>query len=83
MSEAKGVHCQHCGSSRSVVRKTTPETGYIRRRRVCEDCGGRFTTFEKPGGEDISTPRVLDATRQFLETLGFPTDPPSTPAGDR
>ena len=28
-------------------RRPTEDTSSIRRRRVCPDCGGRFTTFER------------------------------------
>jgi transcriptional repressor NrdR len=43
------VRCPYCGSLDSQVKDSRPSEDYaaIRRRRVCPDCGGRFTTFER------------------------------------
>lgn len=43
------MHCPFCGHSESrVVDSRTAEEGRaIRRRRECESCGERFTTFER------------------------------------
>ena len=42
------MRCPFCGSINSQVRDSRPadDFSYIRRRRVCPDCGSRFTTFE-------------------------------------
>ncbi len=42
------MKCQYCGSVRSkVIDSRQNEDGtQIRRRRECEDCGKRFTTYE-------------------------------------
>ncbi len=43
------MRCPYCGSLDSQVKDSRPSEDYaaIRRRRVCPDCGGRFTTFER------------------------------------
>ena len=43
------MRCPYCGSEDSQVKDSRPaEDGTaIRRRRICPDCGGRFTTFER------------------------------------
>lgn len=43
------MRCPFCGSENSQVKDSRPsdENSAIRRRRVCSDCGGRFTTFER------------------------------------
>jgi transcriptional repressor NrdR len=43
------MRCPYCASDDSQVKDSRPaEDGTaIRRRRVCPNCGGRFTTFER------------------------------------
>lgn len=43
------MRCPYCSSENSQVKDSRPteEGTSIRRRRVCPDCGGRFTTFER------------------------------------
>ena len=43
------MRCPYCGCENTQVKDSRPteENQSIRRRRVCEDCGGRFTTFER------------------------------------
>jgi transcriptional repressor NrdR len=43
------VRCPYCASEDTQVKDSRPaEDGTaIRRRRICPDCGGRFTTFER------------------------------------
>ena len=43
------MRCPYCGSVDSQVKDSRPtdDSAAIRRRRVCPDCGGRFTTFER------------------------------------
>lgn len=45
-----GMLCPTCGSSETRVIDSRPaESGLaIRRRRLCEACDGRFTTYERP-----------------------------------
>ena len=43
------MRCPFCGCENTQVKDSRPteENAAIRRRRVCPDCGGRFTTFER------------------------------------
>jgi transcriptional repressor NrdR len=43
------MRCPFCGHDDSQVKDSRPteDNGAIRRRRQCEGCGGRFTTFER------------------------------------
>jgi transcriptional repressor NrdR len=43
------MRCPFCGSDDTQVKDSRPteESAAIRRRRVCPDCAGRFTTFER------------------------------------
>ncbi|KAB0680709.1 transcriptional regulator NrdR [Aureimonas leprariae] len=43
------MRCPYCGSQDSQVKdsRAAEDGDAIRRRRVCPDCGGRFTTFER------------------------------------
>ena len=43
------MRCPYCGGSETQVKDSRPseDGAAIRRRRVCPDCAGRFTTFER------------------------------------
>lgn len=43
------MRCPYCGHEDSQVKDSRPteDGAAIRRRRQCEDCGARFTTFER------------------------------------
>ncbi len=43
------MRCPYCGGLDTQVKDSRPsdDNAAIRRRRVCPDCGGRFTTFER------------------------------------
>lgn len=43
------MRCPNCGSLETQVKDSRPAEDHasIRRRRICPDCGGRFTTFER------------------------------------
>jgi transcriptional repressor NrdR len=43
------MRCPFCASLETQVKDSRPTDDHttIRRRRVCDDCGGRFTTFER------------------------------------
>ena len=49
------MRCPYCNGESTQVKDSRPteENAAIRRRRVCEDCGGRFTTFERVQLRDI------------------------------
>jgi len=43
------MKCPYCNADNSQVKDSRPteDASAIRRRRICGDCGGRFTTFER------------------------------------
>lgn len=43
------MRCPYCNCDDTQVKDSRPaeDNAAIRRRRVCADCGGRFTTFER------------------------------------
>ena len=43
------MRCPYCASLETQVKDSRPtdDSSAIRRRRICPDCGGRFTTFER------------------------------------
>ena len=58
------MRCPHCESENSKVIDTTHDSkGGIRRRRECEDCNLRFSTYERA---ILSTPLIIkkDNTRE-------------------
>ena len=50
------MRCPYCQSEDTQVKDFRPaeDGAVIRRRRVCPDCGGRFTTFERVQLRDLS-----------------------------
>ncbi len=48
------MRCPYCGSPDTQVKDSRPTEDAIRRRRVCPDCGGRFTTFERVQLRDLT-----------------------------
>src|SRR6188474_271499 len=50
------MRCPYCGSTNTQVKDSRPSEDHttIRRRRVCADCGGRFTTFERVQLRELS-----------------------------
>ncbi len=50
------MRCPYCSSEDTQVKDSRPteENAAIRRRRVCPDCGGRFTTFERVHLRDLT-----------------------------
>jgi transcriptional repressor NrdR len=61
------MHCPHCESENTHVIDTTHDArGGIRRRRECEDCKQRFSTYERA---ILSTPLIIkkDNTREEFD----------------
>ncbi len=62
------MKCPSCSyaDSRVVDSRTTKEGNAIRRRRECESCGHRFTTYERP---EVAWPLIVkkDGTRVNYE----------------
>lgn len=50
------MRCPYCGDDDTQVKDSRPteDSGAIRRRRVCNACGGRFTTFERVQLRDLT-----------------------------
>ncbi len=63
------MRCQYCGSpdSRVVDSRPADDGNSIRRRRVCAECGRRFTTYEK-----VETKQILvikkDSSRELFDS---------------
>ncbi|MGV8026954.1 MAG: transcriptional regulator NrdR [Anaerolineaceae bacterium] len=61
------MRCPHCQSENTRVIDTTHDAkGGIRRRRVCENCDQRFSTYERA---ILSTPLIIkrDNTREEFD----------------
>jgi len=50
------MRCPYCGADDTQVKDSRPteDSAAIRRRRVCAQCGGRFTTFERVQLRDLT-----------------------------
>ncbi len=58
------MHCPYCSHQKTRVIDTTHDTrGGTRRRRVCDGCGRRFSSYERP---ILATPLLIkrDGTRE-------------------
>jgi transcriptional repressor NrdR len=61
------MRCPYCKHDSSRVIDTSHETrGGVRRRRECEACGQRFTTYERPV---LATPLIIkqDSSREEFD----------------
>ena len=61
------MRCPYCRHDESRVIDTSHDTrGGVRRRRVCEHCGQRFSTYERP---ILATPLIVkqDGTREEFD----------------
>ncbi len=61
------MRCPYCHNEASRVVDTSHDTrGGVRRRRECESCGMRFSTYERP---ILATPLVIkqDGTREEFD----------------
>lgn len=49
------MRCPYCGNDDTQVKDSRPteDSNAIRRRRICNGCGGRFTTFERVQLRDL------------------------------
>lgn len=52
------MKCPYCGegNTSSVIDTTTDSSGNVRRRRQCNNCSNRYTTYERP---ILATPRLV------------------------
>jgi transcriptional repressor NrdR len=61
------VHCPYCQHTQSKVLDTTHDSrGGVRRRRECDNCNQRFSTYERP---ILATPLLIkqDGTREEFD----------------
>lgn len=61
------MRCPYCGHEDSQVKDSRPteDGAAIRRRRQCEGCGARFTTFERIQLRDINVVKSGGTTEPF------------------
>ena len=66
------MRCPFCAHDDSQVKDSRPteDNTAIRRRRQCESCGARFTTFERVQLRDITVVKSNDAREPFDSDLG-------------
>lgn len=70
MSQARGpsIQCPTCGNDGSEVVDSRPSSGTIRRRRQCDECHTRFTTFEGTGDAGLPI-QLLHTLESGIEQL--------------
>ena len=61
------MRCPFCGHEDSQVKDSRPaeDGSAIRRRRQCEDCGARFTTFERVQLRDLTIVKAGNRRESF------------------
>ncbi len=61
------MRCPFCGSDDTQVKDSRPteDGASIRRRRQCEDCGARFTTFERVQLRDLTVVKSENRREPF------------------
>src|SRR5436305_10558110 len=61
------MRCPYCGNPDTQVKDSRPseDNTAIRRRRVCPDCGGRFTTFERVQLRELAVVKKSGRREQF------------------
>lgn len=62
------MRCPFCGSENTAVKDSRPaeDNNAVRRRRGCEECGARFTTFERVQLREITVVK-RDGKRSVFE----------------
>ncbi len=61
------MRCPYCAHEDSQVKDSRPseDAAAIRRRRQCEDCGARFTTFERIQLRELTVVKAGDKREPF------------------
>ena len=61
------MRCPFCAHEDSQVKDSRPteDGASIRRRRQCEDCGARFTTFERVQLRELTVVKAADRREPF------------------
>lgn len=64
------MRCPFCAHDSSQVKDSRPteDHGAIRRRRQCESCGGRFTTFERVQLREVTVVKSGNRREPFDRT---------------
>ena len=64
------MRCPFCAHENSQVKDSRPseDGASIRRRRQCEDCGARFTTFERVQLRELTVVKSEDRREPFDRT---------------
>jgi transcriptional repressor NrdR len=64
------LRCPFCGHEDSQVKDSRPteDGSAIRRRRQCEDCGARFTTFERAQLRELTVVKSQNRREPFDRT---------------
>jgi transcriptional repressor NrdR len=64
------MRCPFCGHENSQVKDSRPteDGSSIRRRRQCEDCGARFTTFERVQLRELTVVKSENRREAFDRT---------------
>jgi transcriptional repressor NrdR len=64
------LRCPFCSHEDSQVKDSRPaeDGSAIRRRRQCEDCGARFTTFERPQLRELTVVKSENRREPFDRT---------------
>jgi len=72
------VRCPFCGSDDTAVKdsRSAEDNNAVRRRRLCNNCGARFTTFERAQLRDIivvkrNGKRVLFDREKIVRTVNL------------
>ena len=61
------MRCPFCGHAESQVKDSRPseDGAAIRRRRMCPECGGRFTTFERVQLRELALRRLYEMAQKY------------------
>ena len=66
-----GIPCPSCGGRNRRVVDSRPMQSYIYRRSVCDNCGGRFTTYEAIEGfvDVLFSSKLLEKINELEDSL--------------
>lgn len=66
------MNCTRCHSSNTSVLSTDPSGQSIRRRRKCDDCNHRFTTYESTENVAAQLEELRRHLRPVMELVTHP-----------
>lgn len=67
------MNCPRC-NTKSIVKDSRPSPGTWRRRRECEGCGHRFSTYEITAPDEGSAILNCDGRISYVLGAGAPLD---------